>query len=192
MLSPCVSAGRLGTAPREYAKQSNRMSPAGIPMFYGAADVDTAITEVTVHSNPEHDHVTVGRFSLTRDISVIDFTKLPVVPSLFDSRLGSFRREIAFMHEFVKTLGSPVSTNDEAIEYVPTQVLTEFFLRVFRSTNGREISGIIYPSVARTNGLSFVLDIANDHCLDDVTHIGDDLSLVLDTDSVRTSRLPPH
>ncbi|UQA95891.1 RES family NAD+ phosphorylase [Streptomyces halobius] len=41
---PTVSgaASRLDTAPREFAAQANRMSPAGIPMFYGAQDPETA------------------------------------------------------------------------------------------------------------------------------------------------------
>jgi hypothetical protein len=40
-----TSAADLGTALRKAAVASNRMSPAGIPMFYGAADVATAIVE---------------------------------------------------------------------------------------------------------------------------------------------------
>lgn len=64
------------------------------------------------------------------NISAIDRLRCAACcPIAVDPRLA-FRREIAFMHEFVKTLGSPVSTNDEVIEYAPTQVLTEFFLRV--------------------------------------------------------------
>ncbi|MFI0469168.1 HEPN-associated N-terminal domain-containing protein [Saccharopolyspora sp. 5N102] len=103
-LTPAPSAGRLGTAKREHAKQPNRMSPAGIPMFYGAMDLDTAIAEVAIHAPKGRDNVTVGRFSLSNDVTVVDFTALPATSSIFDPQLGRFRREITFLHEFVTTL----------------------------------------------------------------------------------------
>jgi hypothetical protein len=43
-------ASDLGTAPRERATQANRMSPAGIPMFYGAENPATAMQEVAVRA----------------------------------------------------------------------------------------------------------------------------------------------
>jgi hypothetical protein len=48
-----TSAADLGTVPRKHARHSNRMSPAGIPMFYGAEDAATAIAETTRRS-PAH------------------------------------------------------------------------------------------------------------------------------------------
>lgn len=39
------TAKELGSPPNEFATMANRMSPAGIPMFYGAFDVETAIKE---------------------------------------------------------------------------------------------------------------------------------------------------
>lgn len=42
---PHTTASALGTPEPEHARQSNRMSPAGIPMFYGAFDLDTAHAE---------------------------------------------------------------------------------------------------------------------------------------------------
>lgn len=40
------TAKELGTPSPEYATKPNRMSPAGIPMFYGASDADTTIAEL--------------------------------------------------------------------------------------------------------------------------------------------------
>ncbi len=40
------TAKELGSPPRDYAKSPNRMSPAGIPMFYGAFDEQTVLTEI--------------------------------------------------------------------------------------------------------------------------------------------------
>ncbi|WP_165739423.1 HEPN-associated N-terminal domain-containing protein, partial [Pseudoalteromonas sp. Z1A6] len=40
-----TTASHLGSPPLEYCKMANRMSPAGIPMFYGAFDIETSIKE---------------------------------------------------------------------------------------------------------------------------------------------------
>lgn len=186
-LRPDASAGRLGTGKREHSKQPNRMSPAGIPMFYGATDISTAIAEVTVHAASDREYVTVGRFTLNHDVVVVDLSALPEVPSVFDSELGAFRREIAFLHEFVADLSTPVAAGDEHIDYVPTQILTEFFLRVFKLSDGQGPVGLLYPSAARPGGTSMVLDIGNDYCLDGKVVEGGNPSLFLDPATVEVS-----
>src|SRR4029077_2656372 len=39
--------------PLDYAKQPNRMSPAGVPMFYGADEFDTALSELVDPDQPD-------------------------------------------------------------------------------------------------------------------------------------------
>jgi HEPN/RES N-terminal domain 1/RES domain len=73
---------RLGTAPRETAVTANRMSPAGIPMFYGATDQETAFAETAAHDT--RPWATAGAFRTSRPCLVVDFTRLPTVPSMFD------------------------------------------------------------------------------------------------------------
>lgn len=155
------SASRLGTAPRENALTSNRMSPAGIPMFYGSTDLDTAIREVACH--PHRRNVTWGQFELTADLPVVDFTLLPPVPSMFDPKLGSIHRQIEFFHRFVAQLSDPVRPQHEQIDYVPTQIVTEYLLRVHG--NGHSAKGLIYQS-SLTKRACLVLDVPNDHCVD--------------------------
>lgn len=135
------------------------------------------------------DHLTVGRFSLSSDITLVDFTALPATPSMLDPELGRFRREITFLHEFVKTLSIPVAPGDEAIDYVPTQVLTEHFLRVFKSAEDQDVIGLVYPSAPHPGGVLLVLDISNDRCLDDSAAVSHHPSLVLDAATVSTFTL---
>ena len=47
-----AAAGQLGTPPPEVALSSNRMSPAGIPAFYSAEDLDTAVEKIRLPSAP--------------------------------------------------------------------------------------------------------------------------------------------
>ena len=154
----------LGTVPEEKASRTNRMSPAGIPMFYGADDPDTAIGEVTF--SPEDTDVTWCQFELTEDLRVVDLTRLPAEPSMFDPELGWLRREIRFLHMFVKQLIAPVGTDREDIEYVPTQIVSEYLLHV--PDGGQRVRGLIYQS-SIAQGACVALDIRNDHCIDPET-----------------------
>ena len=155
------SASRLGTAPREKALTANRMSPAGIPMFYGSTDVDTAISEVACLSG--HKNVTWGQFEFTKSLPVVDFTFLPPIPSMFDAKLGSLHRQIEFLHRFVVQLSDRARPHHEQIDYVPTQIVTEYFFRVYG--NGVSPKGLIYRS-SLTGKDCLVLDIPNDDCVD--------------------------
>ena len=155
------TASELGTVPEDRSFRANRMSPAGIPMFYGAADPDTAIEEVA--SSSERNHVTWCQFELTEDLRVVDLTRLPAVPSMFDPRLGRLRREIRFLHTFVEQLSARVEPAHEDIEYVPTQIVTEYLLHVL--DEGERVSGLVYQS-SIAEGTCVALGIRNDHCVD--------------------------
>lgn len=62
------------------------MSPAGIPLFYGADDVGTALAEVGRADDREY--FTVAQFVTTAPITIVDLTDLPAVPDVFDPKLG--------------------------------------------------------------------------------------------------------
>ena len=68
------STYELGQPPVEVAIRSNRMSPAGIVMFYGSSEVETAIAEVD--DDPTLG-IVIGTFRLTKDVRVLDLTSLP-------------------------------------------------------------------------------------------------------------------
>ncbi|WP_262001987.1 HEPN-associated N-terminal domain-containing protein [Microbacterium sp. Mcb102] len=185
-LEPMPNASRLGTSPREYAKQPNRMSPAGIPMFYGALDKQTALDEVVRHNLAHEPYATLGAFALSSPITVVDFDRLPEEPTIFHPTLGYLRREIAFLHKFVKEMSAPVAPGDEGIEYVPTQVVTEFFLRVLQPASGATITGLAYASAVRAGGRSVVIDIPHENCLESADPTtGHEPALVLDPASVQ-------
>jgi hypothetical protein len=129
-------AKELGTAGREHAKQANRMSPAGIPMFYVAEDEDTAVRESLVRTSDTH--VSVAAFQATRRFSVVDLTgsNLPEIPSEFDVDRFTERHRIKFLKEFVKELTKPIRESYEQIDYVPTQILVEYLLKVHEREEG--------------------------------------------------------
>lgn len=179
------TASALGTVPRGLALKANRMSPAGIPMFYGSADEDTAIQEVIYES--EDTHVTWCEFELSADLRVVDLTRLPDEPSMFDSELGSMRRQIRFLNMFVEQLSDRVEPDHEDIDYVPTQIVTEYLLHVHGG--GDRVRGLVYQS-SLADGACVALDIPNDHCIDPTTSCANGLpQLRLVADSVRSDAI---
>ncbi len=162
-------AKSLGTVPQDRAKYSNRMSPAGIPMFYGAFDPETALKE-TVDKTSKNDRVaSIATFKTLKEIKVLDLSELPNVPSLFDQNNSHMRSVLKFMHNFVADLSKPISKDGmEHIDYVPTQVFTEYIRYLYISIEGDHMLGIIYPSARRAGGRSIVLFLENEHCCDEI------------------------
>lgn len=143
----------LGPPPKEYASQS-RMSPAGIPMFYGAADEATARAETLQVDDARH---TMALFRLGRDVHVLDLTKSPTI-SLFDAKRRSFYDWAIFMHMFRRELSSKVVKDNRIhIEYVPTQIVTEYFRSFLKTRNGKPIDGILYRSATHTANVCLAL-----------------------------------
>lgn len=154
----------LGTVPKEKTKYPNRMSPAGIPMFYGATDEATAIAETYLPEPGRQAAATIATFQTARDLQVLDLTDLPPMPSSFDESTRHLRPAIAFLRDFVEDLTRPiVKDGREHIEYVPTQVVTEYFRHAFERLSGERVNGIIYPS-SRNGGICCVLFFENEHC----------------------------
>jgi hypothetical protein len=162
------SAADLGTLPRKKSVRfSSRMSPAGIPMFYGASDDATAIAETYTPTPGVPAAVTVAGFRTARDAWVVDFTDLPPVPSLFDEGQRHLRASISFLHDFVEDLAKPVEKDGrEHLEYVPTQIVTEYLRHIFRTEAGHRVRGVIYQSARKAGGKCCVLFVGNKHCCD--------------------------
>jgi len=154
----------LGSPPRDAAIMSNRMSPAGVPMFYGALDLQTAVVE-TFELDRGEKVATVGTFRLERDLRLLDLTHLPPIPGVFDQENRHLRRPLQFLHEFVGELARPIDRDGrEHVEYVPTQVVTEFIRHRHHDSDGTAIDGILYRSSRARGDLSFVLFVGPQQC----------------------------
>ena len=147
----------LGPPPRTKSTQTNRMSPPGIVVFYASEHLDTSLRETAVSPG----HFVVGRFEATRPITVLDLTNVPPVPSLFceiSDRLEFWPRSIlTFLNHIAEEIAKPIVRDDRVnIEYIPTQVITEY-LRLRLTLNGRRIDGIRYSSSVHHGNSSYAL-----------------------------------
>jgi hypothetical protein len=162
------SASDLGTPKPEDADDSNRFSPAGIPMFYGSFDEQTALAEKLGIKNPEKDTATIARFVANKEFLVLDLTNLPKTPSLFDEDKRMFRQSILFLKSFVAESSMPIEKDGrEHIEYAPTQVFTEYLRDVY-DWGGKRLDGIVYPSAIIEGKVSCVLFTQAENCCDDL------------------------
>lgn len=131
------SAAQIGTPPTECATQSNRMSPAGVPMFYGAFDIETAQAETL---NPPQDAgqiMSIGTFRALRSLRLLDLASLPAMPSVYDTDRHYLIHPMRFLGDFAEDIAKPIARDGrEHIEYVPTQIVTEYLRRVFRGADG--------------------------------------------------------
>ena len=149
--------GELGPPPFEKANQPNRMSPAGIPMFYGCADEETALRETAAGSGC----YAIGQFETLRETAILDLTALPAVPGLFaespDGAEVPPRRALRFLHHIAQEVSRPIERGDRVhVEYVPTQVVTEF-IRTQATSDGSKLDGIRYESSVHAGHVSYVL-----------------------------------
>jgi hypothetical protein len=127
-------AKELSSPPKEKAV-AGRMNVGFIPVFYGAFDRDTALSEV----RPSIDQLAVvGEFVLQKDLRVFDFTVFDdAVKEKDEDRRHTRYHFIRHIHEF---LARPVSHFEKDLEYIPTQVVAEYLKSVFNC------DAIIYKS----------------------------------------------
>ena len=139
----------LTSAPDKYAKQ-NRMSPAGISMFYSSLQADTNIAEL----GPTDGVIVTGRFTLKKDVRILDLTSLPALSYWGKGDIG----EMEFLRDFSKEVSRPIDQDDRIhIEYLPTQAFTEYIRYRFKDLDGSSLHGIMFNSSKPNAGKNVVL-----------------------------------
>ncbi|XHF32947.1 RES family NAD+ phosphorylase [Pseudomonas chlororaphis] len=148
-------ANQLAAPPKELAP-TGRMSPAGVPVFYGAFERETCIAELRP---PVGGKVISGEFRLTKDARVLDFTALEdaydrTVISYFDPEFIRKVERRQFLKDFHGVISHPV-VPDQEHEYLKTQVIAEY-LATQHSPN---FDGVIFASAQakHDNGRNIVL-----------------------------------
>lgn len=141
--------------PPEDRVAAGRMNPPGISYFYLAMQPETALAEV-LHAPPCY--AAIGEFSTKSELLLLDLTRSPPQPSIFDSSRREEREGLIFLDHFVEAISAPVGKDGrEHLEYVPSQVVCEFFAQVFRTKKGKQLDGIVYRSAVRPAGRNTVL-----------------------------------
>jgi hypothetical protein len=185
----------LGPAPPKKAT-ANRMSPAGVALFYASGDAQTAIAEIACHG--VEPLAVVGEFTNTRELRILDLTHSPAPISPFCLEKREHARMGRFLSSFVRYIAAPVIPDGrQHVEYAPTQLLTEYL----RWVPEPKLDGIALPS-AQTENCTYVLFFSRSDCAtlgdpaaeNDVEDpfegdVGAEATLVLDPETVITYRV---
>ncbi len=86
-----VTATDFGPPPPQFALQSNRLNPSGIPMFYLASSTTTALKET------REDKGKVGLWRSARPIRVLDLRSLPDIPGIFSDEPPELAQTLSFL-----------------------------------------------------------------------------------------------
>lgn len=115
----------LASPPKRLA-QAGRMNAAGISVFYGALDSDTCLAEIRA---PVGAKVVIAEFRPLKPLRILDLIALEGVYkefSLFDPRYADETNRLQFLRRLSKILSEPVLPGDQELDYLPTQVVSEF------------------------------------------------------------------
>lgn len=145
-----VQAADFGPPPVQFALQSNRMNPPGIPMLYLASTARTALAETRAKE------ARVGRWRTSRPVRILDLRRLPDSHGYFADVERNERLALRFLHHFADDIMTPVARDQRVhVDYLPSQVVTEF-LRDYGFEDGK-VEGIAYGSTVRPAGWNVAL-----------------------------------
>jgi len=129
----------------------NRFSPAGISYIYLADTIDTALAEVRSTVGQE---CAYGEFELESGLKIIDLRKRNLLNHLdyFDDDFSS--STYCFLSAFTINIAQPIAEHDKLIDYVPTQIVSEFLW-------SKGFDGFLYDSNLSRSGYNLV--VFNNH-----------------------------
>ena len=135
---------------------AGRMNPAGIPYLYVALDGETAKREIKSKSKK----VTLATFATKVPLRLLNLTNLPPLPSLFELEKYKERHQLEFLSIFSREISKPVPGDcKEHLEYIPTQIVSEFFRHRFFHEK-QNLDGVLYRS-SETNGRNVALFVSD-------------------------------
>jgi hypothetical protein len=119
----------MGMPPAKLAR-GGRANPVGIPYFYGASNLDTAIAETRPHPG---NNISVAKFKVIEDLEVINLinpramiSPLEVAYQQGDEEyLLRLRYDVEFLCHLGEVLSKPITPHVAELEYLPTQYLCE-------------------------------------------------------------------
>ncbi|MDO8281154.1 MAG: RES family NAD+ phosphorylase [Thermodesulfovibrionia bacterium] len=101
-----------------------RANPKGIPYLYLATNDNTAMAEVRPWLGS---YISIGQFKLTKDVKLINCTSDDKNSSVYLKEPDAIKREVAVWRDIDRAFSRPITINENTADYVPTQILAEFF-----------------------------------------------------------------
>lgn len=164
--TPVLESKDMTSAPIEFSKANGRMNPAGISMFYCSLKKDLTIKEVVDASDTSKPYYSTAIFYTKENIKLVDLTNLPSASSIYDQANNGHNEVLSFLNNFIADISKPIHSNDSIIEYIPTQIVTEYI----RFNPELDVDGIIYPSSKEPSSSNIVLFYDHEESLEKLTY----------------------
>ena len=133
---------------------AGRMNPPGVPVFYGAMEKCTAISEIRPDVGS---WVIVGKFEFIRDTRILDLSALAniaILKSYFDPDYEKEYGRMQFFKWFAEEIAKPIDAGDKYIDYIPTQFIAEYLANAMEM----RLDGIMFSSAqSACSGINIVL-----------------------------------
>ncbi|RXI44354.1 hypothetical protein CRU99_05225 [Malaciobacter mytili] len=140
----------LGKVPIEFAK-NNRFSPIGISYGYFSFDNQTVLKETRCNLN---DEVAIGKFELNDGLKIIDFRRDTMKKEFLDYFSDNFNGKFYcidhIINEFILEISRPISDDNQLLEYIPTQIMSEYIW-------SKGYDGFLFDSSVNSGGTNLVL-----------------------------------
>jgi len=144
----------------------NRFSAEGISMFYGAENEKTAIEEI-INRDESTDYISIGEFHPATALTLIDLRNIKKI-GFFNFDNIDLYEPSQFLTNFVHQVSIKIDKNqNRRIEFVPSQVVTEYFRHLLPSKLDIPINGIIYKSAQNKDCDCYVIFADSERCKDE-------------------------
>lgn len=167
-------AYEMASTPVFLSKANGRMNPAGISMFYCSKSKGLTLKEVVDFNDTKKPYYTTAIFRNNETLRLVDLSFLPPLGSVFDETTNRERETLTFLKDFITDISKPIDYNDSIIEYIPTQIVTEYI----RFNPKLNVDGIIYPSSKDNSQYNIVLFYNHDESLEKLTFSTNSLKTV--------------
>ena len=122
--------------PLKESATEGRANPKGIPYLYLSTDKNTAMAEVRPWIGS---YISLAEFKLLKDVNIINCSTHKKWPVFYSEEPGPNKRKLAVWQDIDEAFSRPVTTNENSVDYVPTQIIAELY-----KNNG--FDGIAYRS----------------------------------------------
>lgn len=138
----------MGAPPLGIASDG-RVNASGISCLYLSTERETTIHEIKAGT---HDFVTIGRFRLKEDISIVNLINLhqisPFRTALIDFTQHAINRK--HLQKIGNEIARPLRRQDSPLDYLPTQYISDFI-------KSKGYKGIEYKSTMHDSGRNLAI-----------------------------------
>lgn len=139
---------QLGQAPKRLSGY-NRFSPAGISYIYLSDNIQTVSAEIRSRVG---DDIAIGTFKINK-LKLVNLSTDLLETMAFDYFHNDFcpdvRAAYSYISSFINEISKPLNESDKFIDYVPTQIISEFIWSL-------GYDGFMFPS-SLSDGINYVL-----------------------------------